>query len=94
MENLADQIPRECSHEPKFIDTALAVYENHQMQNRPGIAFLERLNNGLPHTMISQRCSVLRILMEVLGRRIAPLGDRQTWEKLELPNNLFSVIRN
>jgi hypothetical protein len=94
MKTLAERILEECSTEPTFVDFALAVYENHQMQNQAGVVFLERLNNGLPYTLISQRRAVLRILIEVLGRRIAPISDRQIWDNLELPKNLFSVLHS
>lgn len=92
MRQIARDVLDKCgSHEP-LLFKALDIYENHQMENPAGFAFLEKLLTGLPSSQFKPRQQVLRILTELLGRRVAPLSDRETWNNLCLPEGLFSLL--
>jgi hypothetical protein len=94
MHKIAQDVIDKCGYGKRRIMTALEIYENNQMENPSGILFLQELLAGLPLSFIEERQKVTRILMELLGRRVASLSDRQVWEQLRLPAGLFSLIHN
>jgi hypothetical protein len=96
--NAIEQITREIfddlGNDEDRIWMALKVYENHQMDNPNAVRFLEKLLELLPISFINARNQIIRILTDLLGRRVALLSERQIWNNLGLPQCLYDQIRN
>jgi len=92
IQRITQEVLEKCSTDQQRIISAIRIYEQHLMDNPAGIAFLEKLLTTLPPLFIEARRNVMRILMELLSRRVAPLSDKQVWDKLCLPAGLFSLL--
>ena len=94
MQRIAQDVLEKCDRDKEGIMVALGIFDKHQMDNPAALVFLEKLLTGLPVSSTRARSQVVSSFMELLGRRIAPLSDRQVWESLRLPAGLFDLLRS
>lgn len=90
--NIGEKILSKCAEDESLVQSALGIFENHQMDNKEGIVFLETLIEQLPPNLYGARKRVVALLSDLSGRRIASICERTIWEKLCLPNGLPKLV--
>ncbi len=72
---------------------ALTIIEKHQMDSPVAVTVLEKLLRSLKGTLAaSAGRRVMDLLLDLIGRRVAPLSERRVWECLCLPEGLFRML--
>jgi hypothetical protein len=90
--NIAEKLLSKCGKDEAWVLSALGVFENHQMNNKEGIVFLEKMLAEFPPYLYAARRKVVALLLDLLGRRVASICEGTVWKKLCLPNGLPKLL--
>ena len=77
-----------------FFLSIVHCFENHQMDNSAAMTFLETLWLLVPRDMSLVRGRIMKLMLDLLGRRTSRLQEGDVWKEMALPPGLRDVLAN